>query len=68
MKKVKIQKKTIKNVRNLFRLKNLFEQDEQDYYKPGRPGSFWSENYIKYKSIGNRKTLLAEEYLNKTRP
>ena len=68
MKKIKIQKKTIKDVRNLLRLKNLFEHEEQDYYKPGRPGSFWGENYIKCKSIGNRKTLLAEEYLNKTRP
>ena len=63
-----MEENIIKDVRNLFRLKNLFEHEDQDYHKPVRPGNFWSENYIKYKSRGNRKTLLAEEYLNKIRP
>ena len=34
-----------------------------------RVSNFWSDNYIEYKSNGNRnKTLLVEEYLNKLRP
>ena len=32
-------------------------------------GKLWSNNYIKYKSDGDRnKTLSTEEYLNKVRP
>ena len=34
-----------------------------------RGGNFWSNNYTKYKSDGNRnKTPLVEEYLNNIRP
>ena len=55
----------IKNIRNLFRLeketkgakdkilrniKNLFEE----YYKPVRVNNFWSNNYIEYKSNGDK--------------
>ena len=28
-------------------------------------GKFWSNNFIEYKSKGNRKTLLVKKYLNK---
>ena len=71
-------------MRNLFRLKkdnetikdrvirdisNLFEHEEENYYKPVRVGNFWSNNYIEYENNGGRnKTLSIEEYLNKTRP
>ena len=69
----------IKNIRNLFRLeketkgikdkilrdiKYLFEE----YYQPVRVNNFWSNNYIEYKSNGNRNTTLSvEEYLDKIR-
>ena len=39
------------------------------FYKPIRVNSFWSNDYIEYKSSGDRnKTLSVEEYLNKTGP
>ena len=75
----------IKDIRSLFKLeketkavkdrilrdiKNLFEHEEdENYYKPVRVSNFRSNNYIEYKSNGDRnKTLLVEEYLNKIRP
>ena len=74
----------MKDVRNLFRLekdskaikdrilrdiKNLFEHEEENYYKPVRANNFWSNNYIEYESNSDRnKTLSVEEYLNKIRP
>ena len=69
----------IKNIRNLFRLdeetkgikdeilrdiKNLFDE----YYKPVRVNNFWSNNYIEYKSNGDRYNILSvEEYLDRIR-
>ena len=66
----------IRDIRNLFRLekeikaikyriirniRNLFEyEEEENYYKLVRVSNFWSK--------GDRKTLSAEEYLNKIRP
>ena len=42
---------------------------EEDYYKPVRAGTFYSNNYIEYESNGDRnKTLSIEEYLNKIGP
>ena len=39
------------------------------FYKPVRVNSFWSNDYIEYKSSGDiNKTLSVEEYLNKTGP
>ena len=35
----------------------MFEHEEEDYYKPVRVGNFWSNNYIEYKSTGDRKAL-----------
>ena len=73
----------VKGIRNLFRLekenksikdriirdiRDLFEHKEEDCYKPVRTGHFWSNNYIEYKSKGDRKTLSVEEYLNKIKP
>ena len=46
-------------------IKNLFEQEEEDYYKPVRLGDFYRNNYIVYESNGYRnKALSIEEYLN----
>ena len=48
---------------------NLFEHEEQNYYKPLTVGNFWSNNYIEYGNNGDRnKTLSIEEYLNKITP
>ena len=82
--KKEIDNTTIKKIRNLFRLKkgneaikdriirdiwNIFEREEEDYFKPVNQVTFWSNNYIEYESNGDRnKTLSAEEYLNKIRP
>ena len=74
-----------KDIRNLFRLKmkikiikdavlgnikNLFEYEkEENFYKPVRADNFWSNNYIEYKSNGNKNKILSvREYLNKIRP
>ena len=74
---------TIKSIRNLLRLKskisivkhrivkdvrNLFEHEEEDYYKPVRVNKFWSNNYIKYKSKVYRKALSVKQQLHKIRP
>ena len=37
--------------------RNLFEYEEEDYYKPVRVGNFWSNNCIEYKCKGDIKTL-----------
>ena len=29
-------------------IKNLFEQEQENYYKPVRAGNFYSNNYIEY--------------------
>ena len=31
-------------------IKNLFEQEKEDYYKPVRVVNFWSKNYTEYES------------------
>ena len=74
----------IKDIRNLFRLKretkgirvrllrdikNLFEHEEKNYYKPVKVNNFRSNNYIEYESnVDRNKTQSVEEYLNKIRP
>ena len=55
-----IKDKTISDIRNLFKLEN------EDHYKLIRVGNFYSNNYIKYESNGDRdQNLSVEEYLNK---
>ena len=50
-------------------IRNLFEVDEKDYYKPVRVNNFLSKNYIEYESNGDKnKTLSVKNYLNKIRP
>ena len=73
---------TVKDVRNLFKLKkeskaikiriirdiqNLFEHEKEYDYKPIRAGNFWSNNYIEYQSNSDRFKTLVEEYFNKVR-
>ena len=46
-------------------LENIFEQKEDDYYRPIRAGNFYSNNYIEYESNGDsRKRISVKEYLN----
>ena len=42
-------------------IRNLFEHEEEDYYKPVRVGNFWSNNYIEYESIDDRNKALSFE-------
>ena len=74
----------IKYLRKLFRLeketkpfknrilrdiKKRFLHEEENYHQQGRKMNFWSSNYIKYESSGDRnKALSAEEYFKKIRP
>ena len=74
----------INNVRKLFRLKreneaiedritrdikNLFEQEEENNYKPVGVANVYCNNYIEYGSNGDRdKTLSIKEYLDETKP
>ena len=68
------KEKIIKDIRNLFRLKNEvkeikdtafrniknlfeYEKEEENYYKPVRANSFWSDNYIEYKSTDNKNRI-----------
>ena len=47
----------------------LFEPEDDGYYKQKRLNNFWSNNYIKYESNGDRnKNLSLEEYCNKVKP
>ena len=77
--KKEIDDTTDKHIRNLFRLKkeneaikdtrNLFEHEEEDYYKPVRKGNLRSNNYVEYESNSDRnKTLYVDQNLNKIRP
>ena len=79
--KKEIDDNTIKDMRNVFRLKeeiqaikdriiryirNLFQQEKEDYYKPVRVGNFWSRKYIEYQSNEDRsKTPSIKVYLKK---
>ena len=47
-------------------MRTLFDQEEEDYYKPKRVSSFWNNNYIEYKSNGDKnRNLSLDKYLNK---
>ena len=50
-------------------IRTLFEQEDEDYYKPGRVSDFWNNNYTEYKSNGDKnRNLSLDEYLNKIEP
>ena len=58
-----IKYKTTKNIRN------LFQKEKEDYYKPKRVDNFWSWTYIEYEcDIDRNEKLSTEEYLNKIKP
>ena len=75
--KKEIDDTSIKDIRNLFRLKKENEviknrvirdirrlsedEKEENYYKPLRVGNFWSNNYIEQESSGNRNKTLSSE-------
>ena len=47
----------------------LFEKQEIDYHKPVRVCKFQNNNYIEYKSDGEKnKNLSVKEYLNEIKP
>ena len=64
---MKKENKAIKN-RIIRDITNLFEHEEEDYYKPVRVGNFWSKHHIECESICDRnKTLSVQKYINKIR-
>ena len=40
-------------------IRNLFEHEGEDYYKPVRVGNFWNNNYIDYESNGDRNKTVS---------
>ena len=61
-----MENKAIKD-RILSDIRNLFEYEEENYYKLAIVNNFWSKNYT-YESKDDRKTLSVKKYLNKIRP
>ena len=66
-------KKEVNRVNNIVlrNIKNLSEREkeEENYYKPVRVNNFRRNNYIEYKSNGDKNKILSvEEYLNKIWP
>ena len=60
-----IKDMVLRNIKNIFE----YEKEEENYYKPVRVNNIWSNNYIEYKSNGDKnKILSAEENVNKIRP
>ena len=55
-----IKDRILRDIRNVFEP----EDGEEDYYKPVRVGSFWSNSYIEYKSNGERNKMLSVEEYN----
>ena len=65
---LEIETKPIKD-KTICDIRNRFELERDNYYKPVRVGIFYSNNYIEYESNCDRdKTLSNEEYLNKIKP
>ena len=53
--------KQLKN--NQSDIRKLFEQEQEDYFKPTRVGNFWNINYIEYDGRGDiNKNLVVKEY------
>ena len=63
--KIKDKLKTIKITGDI---RTLFEQEEEDYYKPKRVSNFWNNNYIEHESNVKNNNLSLDEYLNKIKP
>ena len=47
-KKKKNQNKKIVKDRLIRDIRTLFEQEEEDHFKPQRVSNFWNNNYIEY--------------------
>ena len=59
-----IEDRIIRSIRTFFEQ----EGDDEDF-KPKRLSNFWNNNYIEYKSSGDRnKNLSLDKYLNKIEP
>ena len=57
-----IKDKIIKDIRS------PFEEEEEDYSKPKRGSSCWNNNYIEYKSNGDKNSNLSlDKYLHKVK-
>ena len=41
--------------RVIWDIRNLFEHEEEHYFKAVRVGNFWSNNYTDYENSGYRK-------------
>ena len=54
LKKKETNKRLVKD-RIIRDIKTLFEQQEDDYYKPQRVNNFWNNEYIRYESNGDKK-------------
>ena len=39
----------------------MYEKEEENYYKPVKVNTFWSNNYIEYKSNGDKNKILSVE-------
>ena len=58
-----IEDRTIRDI------KNLFEQTEEDYCKPVRVGTFYSNDKMEYESNGAvNKMQSIKKYLDETKP
>ena len=56
-----IKDRIIRYIRTFFE-----QQEEKDYYELKRIINFWNNNYIEYKSNGDRnRNLLIDEFFNK---
>ena len=59
-----MKKKKKDRMRDIRKLKH-----EKDYYEPKRISNFWNNNYIEYRSNGDKnRNLSLDEYLHKIKP
>ena len=58
---IKIKKKNERLIKDeiIRDIRTLFEQQEEDYYKPKRVCSFWNNNCIEYESNGDKNSNLS---------
>ena len=50
-------------------VKNMYDDIDEDYYKPIKTGNAFSSNYIEYESNGDKdKILLIKKYLDIIKP
>ena len=58
-----------KKKRAIRNIKTLFEQKDDDDYKPKRASIFWNNNYIEYENNNDKnRNLSLDKYLNKSEP